>query len=96
MDNMSVMIEKVERQKLRNINMLKTAPHLDVASYVDALGGRHKVVQMINKRFATAINIGTVHKWIARNSVPGTYLLLMQIIGNSKGVDIFKYLKDPV
>jgi len=61
---------------------MRHQPALDVQSFIEAFGGRQQVINRMRKRFSVDLSIKQVDKWIERDSIPGAYLVTLQIIGS--------------
>lgn len=62
--------------------MSKT-PTLDVKSFLSAFGGKQKVIQLMRKKFAVNLSKKQVDKWVERNSIPGSYLVALEVVGKA-------------
>lgn len=67
----------------------------DVREYINAYGGRKQIINRLRHRFKLVLTQKQVDKWIERNSIPSSYLVVMHILGDemSPKIDILDYTK---
>lgn len=56
-------------------------PIIHVKEFIEAFGGRQKVIKKMRHRFAAKLTTKQVDKWVERGSIPGAHLIALQVIG---------------
>lgn len=58
------------------------APYLNVDQYLEAFGGRRKLLNRLKNRFALTLSMQQISKWAQRESIPGSHLVALNVLGS--------------